>query len=68
MATSAGEDTQPRATDVPAVEAAHQLGLGYYALRDSILRHELDGYKNGNRWFVRADSLRRRLRKEAVSA
>ena len=53
MATTA--PTEP----VPITAAALKLGLGYWRLRDAILRGEITGFKIAGKWHVSADSLER---------
>jgi len=58
------EQTEP----VAITDAARRLKLGYWRLRDMILRGEIQGFKIGGRWFVTHASLTERLRKREPAA
>ncbi len=49
--------TDRPAPALPLTEAAHAIGLSYFATRDRLLRGELEGEKRAGHWYVFKDSL-----------
>ncbi len=44
--------TDRPAPALPLTEAAHAIGLSYFATRDRLLRGELEGEKRAGHWYV----------------
>jgi hypothetical protein len=49
-------------TELPLMDATHELGLSYHQVLRLVLTRKLDGVKRGGHWFVNVASLRRYAR------